>query len=407
MRNHPLNKAFLTLVFSLSAVCAFAQNEFKYRADLPKIDSGNFYRINLQPALIAKSKADLSDIRISDQNGKPVPYIFGYNLPSANKKDFAELPIVQPIINNDTLTVFRIQNVDHLNINQLYVRFRNTIVERNIDISGSDDLKQWYAIEENVALSQSAGNSTGVYEQSFNFPSSTYNFFKITINHKHREPVAILKAGIYKEQFAQPSYTEIDGVSFSQKDSDKVSRILIKFKDAYQVNRLSFWVAGSKFYKRNLRLYQVTKGYRDLISESELSSQSLPSLNLSAKGSTFQMEINNDDNPALTVKGIKAFQLDQSLISYLEKGGQYYIQFGDSAAIAPHYDIKVFTDSLHQQLPIINHEVITANSAYQNKLIKTTSGIPSWVIWVAISIVIALLAMLTFKMTGEVKKREA
>jgi hypothetical protein len=408
MKNQPrLNKYFLTLLFTLSTACGFAQQTFKYRAALPKIDSDSFYRVILQPSFIAKCQADLSDIRIQDQNGKPVPYIFGDQLPVRDQRDFIALPAVGTVINTDTSTIFRIENTSHYAINQLFVKLRNTAVQRSVNLSGSDDLKQWYAIDENIPLTQAGNSNNGVYEQMLNFPSSTYKYFKLTINHKNQETVEILQAGIYKRALVAPAYTQIPGISFTQKDSDKISHVIIKLNEPYQVNKLYFDIAGSKYYKRQIAIYQINGTQRSLISESEISSTYLPGFILSVKARTLELEIMNDDNPALVIQGVKAYQLDQSLICYLEKAKQYHLLLGDSTALAPQYDLKAFTDSLHQQLPVIDHEAITANSAHQTQQIKATAGIPKWIIWAAIVFVVGILALLTFKMTAEVNKKGA
>jgi len=54
--------------------CLFAQQTFKYQAELPRVEADGFYQIDLKPELIAKCQANLDDIRILNQNlNKKVP----------------------------------------------------------------------------------------------------------------------------------------------------------------------------------------------------------------------------------------------------------------------------------------------------------------------------------------------
>jgi hypothetical protein len=402
-----MNKGFLTLLFTLSITGLFAQQSFKYRAPLPKIDSDNFYRIVLPPSLTAKSQTDLSDIRINDQNNKPVPYIFGDKLPIKDQQNFVALPQISKTTETDTSTIFIAQNTNNFTINQLYLTLRNTAVERTVNLSGSDDLKNWYAIKENIGLTE-AGTTNGLFKQLLNFPSSTYRYFKIQINHKNQEPVAILQAGIYKDQRSIARvYTALPVASFTQKDTDKYSYVTIRFSEAYPINKLNFEIAGSKYFNRDVRIYQLIGKTRNLIGDAVISSITKPTLFFSAKATTLQIEIANNDNPPLNITAVNAFQLGQSLICYLEKKQQYHILVGDSTATTPDYDLKSFTDSLNQILPVINPGTIGANPAHQIKVEKVSASIPAWVIWVAIAVVVGILALLTFKMTKELNKREA
>ncbi|WP_121198030.1 hypothetical protein [Mucilaginibacter gracilis] len=401
-----MNRGFLTLLLVLIFNFLCAQQAFKYRANLPQVDSAGFYKIALLPSLIAKCQPDLADIRINDANGKTVTFIFGDQLPIDAKKDFVTFPQTKYKPQTDTASIFIAENVNRFAINSLAITIRNTAVSRTINLSGSDDLKHWYAIKENIELATPNAAHNATYQQSFDIPFSNYRYFKIDVNHKNKDGIAIVNVGIDKKQIIHsPTYTPIEGSSFSQKDSDKISYITVKFDEAYQINQLKLQIAGAKYYKRKVRIYQVNNGEESLVNETEITSLSAPLLNLSAKTKVIKIQILNDDNPAIIVQSVKALQLNKWLICYLEKSQQYHLLFGDSTAVAPQYDLNAFTDSLHQQLPVIAYTGIIANPAHLVTASKPPFTIPQWAIWVAIVLVVGVLALLTFKMTAEVNKR--
>jgi hypothetical protein len=221
MKSRSRNHSFLlALVLVLNVTALFAQQTFKYRAVLPKADSAGFYKINLQPELTAKCNADLSDIRVVNAKNSFNPYIFGSQLPYQDLESFVVFPQVKTAGNVDTATIFIAENKDQLTINQLWVRLRNTSVLRMVTLSGSDDLKNWYAIRENISLEDAAESNNGIYEQQLNFPSSTYRYLKIQISNNNREAVAVLQAGIYyKHATQQPVYVPLRIKSFNQRDT--------------------------------------------------------------------------------------------------------------------------------------------------------------------------------------------
>lgn len=408
------NKRFFLitiLVFNMSFL--FAQQTFKYQAVLPKVETDGFYQIHLQPSLIAKSSKSFADIRILNHKKRFSPYIFGNRLVLNNQTSFIVFPKLKSLNEADTITSFIAENKARLTINQLVLALRNIAVIRTVNLSGSDDLKKWYAIKENILLQEAASGdqNNGTYQQQLNFPSSTYRYLKVEINNGKKESVAILQAGIYKQQTVKPNYVKLDDPVITQKDSGSVSRITIKFNDNYQINKLHLTLGGQKYYKRNIRLYDVGKHSKTSVIDTVISSLLVPELYLSVKTNMIELLITNGDNPPLVINNVTAYQLDQSLISYLEKDQEYHILFGDDQAAAPDYDLKFFADSLQQDLKQITPAAISPNPLYQPVITKKQQPVkndflPAWVIWLAIAAAAAVLIFLTFRMTQEVKKRE-
>ncbi|MCQ6958657.1 hypothetical protein [Mucilaginibacter aquariorum] len=403
-----MNKILLTLILLANSTCLLAQQTFKYKANIGKVDTSAFYRISLLPGVLAKSNADLSDIRILNQSGKFVPYIFGSQLPVKEQQSFIVFPQTGIAKQPDTTTTFVAENKGHLTINQLYLKLRNTSVDRIVNLAGSDDLANWYAIKENILLSKAGeeGSTGGIYEQLLNFPASTYQYFKIQVNNNRKDAVAILQAGIYKIQLVKPAYTELPDVKFTQRDSAKASRIFITFNEAYPINKLKLGVAGAKYYKRAINIYSIDGKKRNLLGDTEISSVGNNELFISAKTKKILLEVANEDNPPLNISAVTAYQLDQTLVAYLDKGNNYHLLFGDTVAKTPVYDLQFFTDSLQRNLPIVKLGNVDNNPLFQHKTAATSHNIPTWLIWIAIIAVLGLLAFLTLKMTKEVRQRK-
>jgi hypothetical protein len=383
---------------------ASAQNTFKYAAAISKIDSAGFYKISLQPAFIAKSNTALSDIRLIDQKGHFVPYITADNLPQPANEKFVVFPRVTATSKTDTGTSYIIENIENLPVNMLWVKLRNTAVKRTVNISGSDDLKRWFAIEEEVPLQQAGLNSDGAYLQSLSFPASDYRYLKLLVNDKNKTPLKFLEAGIYTEQSVAKSYFPIPPFKVIRKDSDKVTYFDIKLNDNYLVNKIDLDITAPKYYKRDISIYQINKQHRSLVSNAGLFSGKSNSLLFAAKGSELELQIDNGDNLPLTIKNLNVFQADQFIVSYLDAGQSYQLLTGDTKAEAPDYDLKFFTDSIHQRIPEINHATVVKNTAYQihTTIIKKDNNL---IIWVSIIAALLLLSLLTWKMVTEVNNK--
>lgn len=407
MKLKKMNKLILlTLLLCGAILPASAQKNFKYKAALQKIDSTGFYRIGLQPGLVAKAKPDLSDIRIADAKGNFVPYIQAGSLPQKSQKSFVVFPEISNTPKTDTSTVFIIENKTGLVLDRLWIRLQNTAVKRKVNLLGSDDLNQWFAIQEEIPLQEAVQNSEGTYLQSLSFPASNYRYLKIQVNDKNKNPVKFLEAGIYTEYASTAqSYTPVAPLNITRTDSNKITFINIKLNDNYQVNKLHLNISAPRYYKRSVIVHQFVNNGRELLSEAELSSDKTTDLLIAAKTNHLLIEISNGDNQPLSIGEIKAFQSDEYLISYLEAKQSYRFLVGDSLAQAPEYDLKFFADSIGGNTPVIKHEAVVKNTGHA-VAVKPVRKDYTILIWVAIIVSLGLLLLLTLKMTREVKKKE-
>ncbi len=400
-------KFSFTLILITCTCCLFAQQTFKYRAAIAEVDSTAFYRIGLSPALLAKSDPELSDIRLIDGKGKMVTFIYGNQLPIKNERRFVEFTQVKNVKWADSLTSFIVENQVSRTINQISLRIRNTSAERLFTLSGSDDLTDWFAIKENIPLSGVSDNThKEIYELVVRFPANSYRYLKVSVNNRRKEPVNILQAGIYESQPINPLYAELIGTKFHQRDSGKLSKVIIQLKEFYPINKISLTITGSKYFKRSVTIYALTGKKRDFIADTLLSSAGTNNIFITAKAKAIEMVIENDDNPPLSIKAIMTFSLNQSIIGYLSKGQSYSLLFGDSLAVAPNYDLKYFADSVELDLMLLTTNSMVNNPSYSFKT-EAEPYFPAWSIWVAITLVIAVLSLLTYKMVKEMDKKKS
>ena len=129
-------------------------------------------------------------------------------------------------------------------------------------------------------------------------------------------------------------------------------------------------------------------------------------LPVEVKTSKLLLEIDNEDNPPLSVAQVSLFQTERSALAYLEAGKAYQLLTGDTAASAPNYDLKFFTDSARNRALKITHAAVLNNALYMAPVQVPKPGNERTIlIWGSILTALLLLTLLTWKMAGEVKKR--
>lgn len=186
------------------------------------------------------------------------------------------------------------------------------------------------------------------------------------------------------------SITSVDSVK------DQTTRVFIRFDTTHFVDSVRIDIEGPAFYKRAAMLFAdrlPAKGF-DIISTSPAGSA------VSTKTSRFELVVYNDDNPSLRVKDVTVLQRPRVLKTWLESGKKYRIAFGIHLE-PPVYDLPYFTASIPESIPSIAHEDIKVTSAVQ-RIAETPSYFSrKQIIWIAIVLVAAVLAVMSFKMIRE------
>ncbi len=116
------------------------------------------------------------------------------------------------------------------------------------------------------------------------------------------------------------------------------------------------------------------------------------------------LTIDNEDNIPLKVTAVQAFQLNTYLLTYLQAGKNYFLNFGDSSVQAPKYDLEFFSDSANNNPSEVSVGHMEKNNASQNKSTSSAKN-NTLLLWIIIGVILVVLCFFTFKMMEEVKKK--
>jgi hypothetical protein len=401
--NRKVKGVFLLLiVFCLATATAWSQNTYRYKADLQKIDSSGVYKIKLGPGLVAKCNEKLSDIRLVDQNGKFAAYALSKNVFIDNPEHFIEFPEVKSDAGSDTAVVYIAENKAGLKINLLGIRLKNTDVRRSLILSGSGDLKKWFAIKEDIPLEAAGSGNKTDYDQLLSIPSSNYQYFKIQVNCKNKAPVKIIRIGTYVNELTGDEFALIPPVKFNSKDTNKISHVYIHFDEPYLINKLNMVVSAPNYYERQISICNNESGQKLCDTTIDFRGHDIY---LSAKTSQLRIDISNSDDVPLTIKSIQAFQQEQYLISYLEAGHNYSVLSGDPSPKQAIYDLSFLKYKSYNRLPVVSHSAVYKNPIYVAPKPVAKNNF-TLLLWIAIIAVLILLSFLTWRMVREINLKQ-
>jgi hypothetical protein len=197
--------------------------------------------------------------------------------------------------------------------------------------------------------------------------------------------------------------------SFTRSDNNGYTYLQLQQAKTYHVDKIIFALGGPKFYERQVRLTVPGNGRNHGSGEQEMlggyklvagtpSVLELPR----TRSSSFSIRITNGDNPPLTINRLSTSQRTMVLVTYLERGKQYGLLVGDSLVASPDYDLGLFKDSIRVIRPLPYHDL----HAIAPTGISTGGNMAKSWTWLMISVAGILLALLAYRLTVDISRRD-
>lgn len=406
---------YLTFSSILVAYNTVFAQDFKYEAKLGQVPLEGFYSIDLQPQVLSKLKADLSDLRIYENSqNEEIPYLLQKENGSFDVSYFEEYPIVSQQTVPQRITSIVVKNVKKDTIDNFCLITQNSDAYKTAKLSGSNDQKSWYVIKENYFLGSMYSSNTVQSEKTISFPLSDYTFFKLDISDSLNDPLLIKKIGCYATRKVESLYSETPKPNISQADSHKLKKsfIRIKFAEAYPIHKFHLTFTGPKFYNREASLYKILydakgKEYTEAVADFRVFSNADNIIHITeAAASEYLLTIYNQDNKALTLTDFTAYNLKRRLVASFKPQTYYVLKMGDSKLEAPTYDLEYFKDSIPAQLNPVTIQTITTIAKAPNVAPSSPWFKSKMWIWASLLLVGGLLAFIALRMVKDLDKRK-
>jgi hypothetical protein len=403
------------LLFCMIVVCCNAQTTgYKFYAPLDSIKTPGFYNIAITPELSAHLKTDYSDLRIVNDSGKWVPHIL--HAPTPDKSD-ATLYMDLRLMKKESTKASTIIEVAAGNepMNNIILVMRNTAAERFCTLSGSDDGKNWFVINDSIIIKPEPDPKETENSFTINFPLNNYSFFRIVIFNNNKDPFDI------KDVMHRITASSIDNSStrtvlnpsctITQKDSGKISYIKITQQQSFHFDKINIKLSGVKYFSRKVDLYIPGFGNHSFNDPGQLwqsftisNNSTLETKLETSNAPVFYLLIYNEDNLPLKVTEVSTVADYRYVTAYLEKEVHYKLIMDNSSASPPNYDLANVNTKISDSIPFISFGKIIAVQQTPVTVEKIKNN--KWILWMAIIAVLFILLLFTRKMVKEVDKRK-
>ncbi|MDI9364789.1 MAG: hypothetical protein QM541_07550 [Flavobacterium sp.] len=395
-------------LFALLRVNA-QQQGFKFKASVDTVSVSQFYKIALAPSITSKCLPTLQDIHIVDENGKQVAYILKQQQGVETKSQFTSFAIISNKKESDKQVHITVENKQANTISKLWVITSNTDAKRLVDVTGSNNQKDWFIIKEKLPFNNAINTKETTTAYSIDLPLSGYKYYQIVFIGKDVLPPNILNVGVYSNDYVSAKNIDNPKPIISQKDSsNKYTYVQLQLNAPHQIDELEITISGVKFYRRLMSVYTSDSKHPIFVQNNYVSSDASLTFPINTHACKLLLAIDNEDNQPLKIEGVITRQLHKYLLTYLEANKQYTLQFGNSNALVPKYDLGFFKDSIADfKTATVNIGNIIEITPQANTLVPTKNNKKALLIWIAIGTVLIILLLMVKKMLQQLHKKDS
>ncbi|MEO8590574.1 MAG: hypothetical protein ABI432_14455 [Flavobacteriales bacterium] len=397
-------------VFLLCACAAqlLTAQTYRWESAVPLVDKAGFYRIVLSPEFVGSSQVALDDVRLVDSTGQEVPYLLDAAMRYKTKGEFHDFVMTRnEVVGKRTLLELDRPDAGIL-VDHISLRLRNAEVAKPVEITGSDDGKNWYVIK-NDRLQLVRGIQLANLTQEITLPPTDYRHYRIALNDSATAPVRVLGAQWFSQARSYGDYTAALAVRWTQQDSAGMTRIHIPTAFPHPIDRIEFAVSDTQAYHRTCDLiaWRTTTSGRGKKKHTSRSAETLASFSIGSddgltidlpavRAITFDLMFDNGDDRPLHFTDVRFLQLERTVAAMLQPGMRYTLITGDPQKSAPRYDMEYFRDKLPGALGKLvpgplEMRPVPANAA-------TVFDPSRWWVWAGIIILIIGIGAMAFRM---------
>lgn len=393
---------------------AFAQHNTT--AKLSVVNKDGLYEISLPNEIRSFSNRDLSDFRIIDSLGKEVPYFIREKSTRFETNEYVKFEIVSKTVTKQTNTSIVFKNPFKA-IEEFVLSSANYSKSKRYQISGSNNLTEWFGVLNNGRLYNLQGLSGTSVDKAITFPRSNYKYLKIEFNDEYTLPINVLKIGGFTNVITNRvlQNVTIESLTTIELVKEKKTQIHIKFKNKEILNQVQFKITAPEFFNRKVTISKLDT--RVIKKKEQLYYKQLASFQLNSEHDTvfnfpelfeddIYIEIENKDSNNLSFGNITFFQKPLYAITYLKANQNYTVKTGNKTMEAPEYDLSFFRHNISENLPstsitnVVKQEIIKVEEKEQSFWQQ------SWFMWTCIVITGFVILFFTSSLVKDLKKEQ-
>ncbi len=404
----------IKLLISICFISIFGFGQ-SHKGAIEKVQKKGFNKILIAPEVRSASNENFDLLRIYDESKKEIPFVVDFNKDNFFSNRYSQLKISEQKQYKDSVSFYIINVVQNMKYcSELSLKIANTGLNKEYNISGSDDGIHWFGLVMNSMLYDLNDFQNTYVRKTVSFPNNSYKFLKIEFIDKNSMPINLLEVGYFigEEKTEPTTVLEVFKHKLIEDKTNKKTIIKFSADNLYTIDGIAFNFKNPRFFRKASVIINET---RKVKKRSEIYRKSVATFNLdsntannfkweSFQAKDFEIEIDNLDNEPLEINEIKLLQNQVFLIADLDLNKNYQIVV-DSTLSKPQYDLVKFLPNDLAQLETIrisDFEKITSNKPLEKQHFWQTK----WFLWTAIILAGLIIGYFALGLLKDVEKKD-
>lgn len=394
-------KRILSICLFLLLLSTFAKAQFRYERKIGEVTSDGWHAVPIAAPILAKLNSSFSDIRIYSSDGTEAPFLLRTSHDETTIQEVALETYNVSKKGNDLYFTIKLANQEA--INHATLNFEEENYDTYVTIEGSNDEKEWFAIDREQRIISVADNHIRYTSNTIYWPPSRFGHLRFKVAAAKLLTLSSVnfsltskKSGVFRivnhtiNSSTKNKITELKTVFNS---TEYLSKLTIepepnqKFYRSYQIETLTDSFKTEKGWQPNYTTLQ--SGVISSFKQDTILFEPMLCSNL-------RVLIFNEDNPPIKVKSITTWSPEVSLVANLKKGS-YAIKYANDKIGMANYDVAHFENEIPIELPkltIGEEEVLVAT---ENHVEQAWFKNKNW-LWAIMLGIVGLLGFFTVRM---------
>ena len=361
---------------ALPAFAEFTKTEWQFSKPVEAATSNDGYlRVSVDGEVYRHAQRSLADLRLVDDLGKEVPYSIYAQRETTTHESYEPKIFNRAVLPGaySTLTLDLEQETES---NTLVLRTSSRNFKRRVEISGSNDRKQWFVLKADGYIFDFSGDQK-IHLTTIKYPDSKYRYLRVKVWNGKEEPLTIEGASLSRVKIT-PARRAVRGVRLHSREEDA------KLKAAICVLDLSYENLPADFLmidtpEENFSRMVEIQGGNDLKTwessqQGDLYRFRTDKYSVEKKTLRFQemrcrylkLLIYNHDDPPLKLASFEVQSVEEDLVCRAQPDRSYSLYYGNPQAHAPRYDFERLKNYLSlETIPRVGVGAETENGSFR------------------------------------------
>ena len=361
------------LVWSYAATAGELPSGWKYVQPV-RIDRSGLLRFSVPLETLSAARAGLEDLRLSDNNGREMPYLL--ERPIQPQRTIRP-PLSFQVTVKDATTMITLETGLSQALAGVSLQTPTADFLKAVQIEGSNNGITWTVLAQGQPVFR---QPNGASMLMVSFPPGVWPWLRLTLDDRRSAPIPVTGAQLHAEAPATAPAEAVEASLRQRTEEPGQTRLSLRLAG------VNFTLAGllietpEPLFTRAVKLSQqqlIDNELRESVIardsiyrvavEGQPSAQNLTcAVDVPVRSRELVLTIQNDDNPPLQLTALKAERRPVYLTFLALQSGPYYLLTGNSQCASPSYDLAALKSDLPgAELVGVTPGALTTNAAFR------------------------------------------